>query len=266
MLMNNLLITGATTKARLDFALNLTKTWLCLNIVDDKPCQNCRNCLRVAHKSHPNLNIIEPQNSDDHEGVDEDSEKVSDIKIEQIRKLIIENQKTNFEPGPAIFIITHIHQMTKAAANALLKSIEESFSNKVFLGLAPSKSAVLGTIASRLVSCPIKPEPWQCPEQLSYAEKILEICRTPKNQRLKFWHIFSDSKLELVTELEEMREQSHSLLRIFLFSPHETYSGLDPKIVEKLSEALTNASALLRRNINPRMVIEEMLFYHWPQI
>ncbi len=140
--------------------------------------QTCRS------RIHPNLVLIEPEDSD-----------TNDIKIEAIRRLIEESHKANFEPGKAVFIITHMHQITKTAANALLKSIEESKENKVFLALAPSKMAVLPTIASRLISVIIKPEMVSdeyCDEKL--VKNIYSITTTAPTLRFPLCELFPSTR------------------------------------------------------------------------
>ena len=184
--MKNLLITGAHHEERMKYATSVAMNLLCQRALG---CGICSGCQRVLSRSHPNLVIIEPEDSD-----------TNDIKIEAIRRLLEENHKANFEAGKAIFIITHMHQITKTAANALLKSIEESHENKVFLALAPSKTAVLPTIASRLISVIIKPEPVSdefCDEK--FVKIIYSITTTSPGSRFSLCEPFPSTRPELLT-------------------------------------------------------------------
>ncbi len=256
--MNNLLITGALHEDRIRYATELSMSCLCLNLQQNYACKTCHNCLRVLGKTHPNITYIEPLQTES-----EDKDQIvykGEIKIEQVRSLVIENQKANYEEGLAIFIITHIHQITKGAANALLKSIEESGAKKVFLALAPSRAAVLPTIASRLISVSVKPSALPlAPNELSL-KKIENITKLVPRQRFKLCEQFNSSRAELLIELENLQEECHTLLRGF---PHEC-SSLHPNIVLGISSALSEACSLLERNANPRLVIEQLVLNKWP--
>ena len=251
--MRNLLITGADHDERMKYATFLATKILCQ--MENSPCSQCHNCQRVVNNQHPNLIIIEP-----------DDAETADIKIDAVRRLIEESQKANFEAGMAVFIITHMHQITKSAANALLKSLEESPKNKIFLALAPSRTAVLPTIASRLVGMLIKPQnlsPESCDQNI--VKNIKKITSTPPTQRFSWCEQFPTTRPELLINLNNLIETCHQLLRAF-YQPNEDLQthSLPPAVVLKLSEALHQALALLNKNANPRLVTEDLLLSHWP--
>jgi hypothetical protein len=246
--MRNLLITGAHHEARMKYATSLAIDLLC-------PSQDQACCERVLSRLHPNLLIIEPDDSD-----------TNDIKIDAIRALLEEHQKANFEGGNAVFIITHMHQITKTAANALLKSIEESPPHKIFLALAPSKTAVLPTIASRLKSIIIKPEKLSSPSiDEKYAETIWAITRTAPTARFSFCEQFPNSRPELLQNLLVLLECCHELLRASCDHTHAWHRhALAPVVALRLSEALHDALAFLQRNTNARLTLEHLLLSSWP--
>lgn len=256
----NLLISGALHEDRMTHAKNLSMAWLCTNNKNNQACGLCHNCVRVLAKCHPNLTYIEPaQGEQDDDAALKNSH--AEIKIEQVRRIIIENQKANYENGPAIFIITHIHQITKGAANALLKSIEESGENKSFLCLAPSRSSVLPTIASRLISIQVKPAPLNSLPDEKAAQLIASITKVRPNERFKLCEQLSASRAELYDEIENLREQCHIELRSFFAQTHQ---NLHPLLALHISQALDQACDLLDRNCNPKLVIEQLLLRDWP--
>lgn len=257
----NVLISGALHEDRLRYAQNLAMSWLCQNVQKNQACKICRHCQRVFDKCHPNITYIEPESNEQDEN-NSDASMRSEIKIEQVRRVIAENQKANFEEGLALFIITHTHQLTKAAANALLKSIEESGEKKAFLCLAPSRSSILPTIASRLISLPIKPSPLSLTTTQSTTELISTLTKTRPMQRFKLCEHFYTSRNELLVQLETLREECHTLLRISCTT--DTTRGLSPQLVLHISGALEDASTLLERNGNPRLVIEQLVLHNWP--
>lgn len=262
--MANLLITGAYHEDRLAYAKNLSLQLCCLEPKNTQHCGECNNCQRISAGLHPNISYIEPPLVEK-DAVD-DSTKAgiyqTEIKIDQIRRLIEENYKRNWEMGPAIFIITHMHFISKAAANALLKSIEESGENKVFLALAPSRSAVLPTIASRLLNVLVQPRPLPilAPEQ--HVQKIYAITSEKPSNRFKLSQQFAVSRNELLEELEDLEQTCHVLMRAHC--SQRSGPTLAPEIGEKISHAISKARALLERNVNPRLLTEDMLFHEWP--
>lgn len=256
----NLLLTGADQSDRMKYATSLAMALLCQT---KNACGQCIHCTRVQSRTHPNLIIIEPENRDQNEDF-KDSEAQGDIKIDQIRLLNKENQKANFEDGKMIFIITHMHQITKAAANALLKSLEESSEKKVFFALAPSRFSVLPTIASRLVVQTIKPLPLMSDSAAKTISDIHAITATSPSMRFALCKKFPLERALLVPELLLLQDACHKLLRAFYDDKDPHHPGLSPQVALKISDALSKALEYCSKNANPLLVIEHMLFQQWP--
>jgi DNA polymerase III delta prime subunit len=250
--LTNILVTGGDQKNRLSFALGLAKKLLCLN--QDPNCKVCQNCQRIELYNHPNLVLIAPTVEGGFSPINED--RFNTIKIEQIRRIIEENQKASFEDGPGIFIITHMHRATTAAQNALLKTIEESGQNKVFVALAPSRSSVLPTISSRLSHVSIKPTPLNdlILEQ-SIIDQIMTISLTQQKNRLDLCSHFSADRELLLEELYQFSFHCHIMVRNKAIN---FYSALH------ILEAIQKACSEVERNQNTRLVVEQMLLCNWP--
>lgn len=256
----NVLITGADQQERIKYATSLSMLILCKQNQGRNGCGECHNCIRVLGGTHPNIMIIEPQSADA-----EAFAKENDIKIEQIRELNRESAKANYEEGVALFVITHMHQITKAAANALLKSIEESGENKIFLALAPSRVSVLPTIASRLVALPIKPSLKNEELSTSLIDNIWDITTNAPENRFHFTKQFAGKRLSLLTQLALLEDTCHALLRAFYDSEHPFHHrGLSPSVAKGISEALNQAILLSHKNVHAPLIVENMLFNHWP--
>ena len=150
--LRNILITGGDHEDRIKYATQHALRLLC-NSGDDA-CNACSNCSRILSNTHPNVIFIEPNTDVTKENV---RAKNGVIKIDQIRDVVISNNKANFEPGVSVFIITQMHRATTSAANALLKVLEEHKHDKIIIALAPTRASVLATIASRLVSETVAP-------------------------------------------------------------------------------------------------------------
>lgn len=256
----NLLLTGADQSDRMKYATSLVMALLCRT---KNACGHCLHCTRVQSRRHPNLIIIEPERSDQDEAF-KDSEYQGDIKIDQIRRLNEESHKANFEDGKMVFIITHMHQITKAAANALLKSLEESSENKVFLALAPSRFSVLPTIASRLIVQAIKPSLLLSESSAKAISDIHTITATCPEERFALCKKFPGERALLIPELLRLQDSCHQLLRAFHDDKDPHHPGLRPQVALKIADALSHALEYCAKNANPMLVIEYMLFHQWP--
>lgn len=236
--MANFLITGGTQEDRQSYTLHMARQIL--------------DCQDINILSCPNIFMVQPETQD------EGDEDFADIKLEQIANLIHENQKSNFNDGKALFIITHAHNLTKSAANALLKTLEDTSKNKIFLALAPSRLSVLPTIASRLVNKRVTPQNNNLKDFSFVIDKIKTITKTKPSKRVDQASGWPDDRKELLKELSFILEALHHLLH------SSDNCVLDGKIIGLLGRAIIEAQRLLQRNLSSKLVIEEMLFSHWP--
>jgi hypothetical protein len=261
--LRNLLITGAEHQERMKYATSLATGLLCKK--KGECGGDCLSCQRILKGVHPNIMVLEPQSADKGESADISADSQGEIKIEQVRQIIVENQKANCEEGAAIFIITHMHQITRAAANALLKSIEENNPNKVFFALAPSRAAVLPTIGSRLVVVNIKPAKVSEAICEKIVSAILAITRTAPIERFSLVKQWPSSRAELSLELSVFNDTSHALFRAHYDKNHNFHHlSLPPSVALPIFEALNRARDCVQKNANPTLVVENMLFHDWP--
>ena len=122
--------TGKTTTARV-----LAKAINCL--VDDpskRPCQVCANCLAINAGASPDIIEIDA---------------ASNRGIDDIRDL---RERVRYAPAQLhskVYIIDEAHQITGAAANAFLKTLEEPPSHTRFILATTDPEELLPTIVSR---------------------------------------------------------------------------------------------------------------------
>ncbi|MDE2779238.1 MAG: hypothetical protein OXI91_06130 [Chloroflexota bacterium] len=115
------------------------------------PCGQCRQCIRVAEGIHPDVRVI---------GVGTgDAEDVNrrDIRIEQVREIESFLNLTPYEGASKVVIVDGAELMNTAAANALLKTLEEPPPDSLLLLLTASEDALLPTIRSRCSALYLKP-------------------------------------------------------------------------------------------------------------
>jgi len=114
-------------------AVSFAKAVLCGQGGD--ACGNCRHCRKVDTQNHPDLAVIRPDGTT--------------VKIEQIRGLLADIALRPLEAEHKVYIVAEAEKMTPAAANCLLKTLEEPPAYAVIILLSANPEALLPTIVSR---------------------------------------------------------------------------------------------------------------------
>lgn len=140
-----LLMVGGEGIGRRFSVVQATKERFCT--AGHPPQCTCIDCLYIDQGTHPDLIRVGPEDAD------------KDIKVEAIRDLIAE--ACNYPSmGPVrVLLVDGADRMTAAAANALLKTLEEPPSTIRFFLLAESYDRVLPTIRSRCGRVAYRPLP-----------------------------------------------------------------------------------------------------------
>lgn len=111
--------------------------WLfCLTPNGGEPCGQCKSCLLWQSGNHPDFHLLESIDG-------------KDIGIDQIRELTAKLHQFAQQGGNAVVYIQQTERLTEAAANALLKTLEEPQQKVYFLLQAPLQTPMLATIQSR---------------------------------------------------------------------------------------------------------------------
>jgi DNA polymerase III subunit delta' len=134
---------GPTGTGKKAAALALAKALLCENGKADG-CGECIDCRKVESGNHTSVHLIMPDGAS--------------VKIDQIRDLQKQFAYRHTSGGGAqIYIIEEADKMTAAAANSLLKFLEEPGSRIVAVLLTVNGQALLPTIRSRAQMIPFLP-------------------------------------------------------------------------------------------------------------
>lgn len=133
-----LLIIGQTGVGKRLLAERLAAYLLCRGgDVAPAPCGQCQSCNWLQAGTHPDLLLVEP----------EDTGKA--IKVDQVRKLSTELGMTSHAGGYKIAIIQPADAMNVNAANSLLKTLEEPTANTLLILLSAAPGKLPSTIISR---------------------------------------------------------------------------------------------------------------------
>lgn len=137
-----LLLAGPAGLGKRDFAAALAALLLCERPAE-AACGTCRSCLLIAAGSHPDRIEINLELRDD------GKTPRSEIVVEQIRALSQRLAMTAQFGGHQVVLIDPADLMNTAAANALLKTLEEPGAGTVMLLLADQFARLPATIRSR---------------------------------------------------------------------------------------------------------------------
>ena len=138
-----LLVTGPAGIGKRALVDALAARVLCQQPVDDAPCGTCRGCrLRLAG-THPDLRVVTFELNK------EGTRLRTEIVIEQIRRTSELLALTPQLGGAQVVIVDPADAINGAAANALLKTLEEPMPNRFLWLLAADPGRLPATIRSR---------------------------------------------------------------------------------------------------------------------
>jgi len=135
------LLIGLPQIGKTTLALNFAQALHCLG--EDKPCGQCRSCLKIAHGNHPDVRVIEAVNGT--------------IKIDQIRSMQREVALSPHEGRWKVYVIRQMERATTEAANCLLKTLEEPPAQVILMLTASDIDQLLPTIISRCQVLNLRP-------------------------------------------------------------------------------------------------------------
>lgn len=132
------LLVGEKGLGKYQFAKQFAASLLCEASHDKQAmtCLQCRACQWFLHETHPDYEEISAENAL--------------ITIEKIREMIAWlTQKSHMQGGVKVVLLTLAEEMNLAAANALLKQLEEPCEKTYFILISLNSGLVLPTIKSR---------------------------------------------------------------------------------------------------------------------
>jgi DNA polymerase-3 subunit delta' len=144
------------------FAERFAQSMLCQStLTNGHPCGQCESCNWFSQYSHPDYRRVRPEIFEEDGGADEGDEgegkksaKASktpskEIKIDQIRALADFMNISTHRQGMRIVLLYPAEALNTAAANALLKTLEEPPPHTLFLLVSNGLDRLLPTILSR---------------------------------------------------------------------------------------------------------------------
>lgn len=146
---NAWLLTGKVGIGKRAFASYLAQWLLCDRSTSATvPCHQCESCHWFLSSTHPDLRRLAPMiEEDDKEG--KRVRKLPIITIEAVREVMEFVSLTSHRGGLRVILVESADALNMAAANALLKSLEEPPSGTVFVLVTAMAQRLLPTLRSR---------------------------------------------------------------------------------------------------------------------
>ena len=149
-----LLVHGRAGIGKVEFARALAASALCETPRDGLACESCPSCHWFSQGNHPDFREIVPEAAlEDEEGAEDaakpDKAKSLVIKIDQIRALADFVALTTHRGGYRVLLIHPAEALHPAAANALLKTLEEPPPHTLIVMVSDQPARLLATIRSR---------------------------------------------------------------------------------------------------------------------
>jgi len=133
-----MLLAGPDGLGKADFARRLSDSLVCPQVDEaGDACGSCASCRQTQAGTHPDQRSVVPE------------EPGKMIKIDAIRDLTSKSVLSAQEGAYRVFLIHPAEAMNRAAANALLKTLEEPSSRTVLILVSSHPTRLAATIRSR---------------------------------------------------------------------------------------------------------------------
>jgi DNA polymerase-3 subunit delta' len=152
-----LLLAGPAGLGKRDFLQRFVRGLLCEQPADGEACGRCRSCLLLEAGTHPDRVALSY-------GLRKDGVQRSEIVVDQIRELSARLATSSQFGGWQVASIDPADAMNAAAANALLKTLEE-----------PARQTMLVLVADA---------PWRLPQTIRSRCQRIEFALPPRRQAL----------------------------------------------------------------------------------
>lgn len=215
-------------------ALMLAQRANCENM-EFAPCGFCNACSKIQNNVHPDVVHIYPDGAS--------------IKIEQVRQLILDSAEKPVEGKRKVFILHQAHTMTAQAQNALLKTLEDPFSDSIIVLLSNNLKLLIPTVVSR---CQIQDfcKDAKSPLPASVRERVADILlHMLQSRELSNIGPLARELAESEQKAEEMLEFIVTLYRdVLLAKTNSSVAFINQdleKVIYKLASLLTVKAAIL---------------------
>lgn len=196
----------------------------------------------ILNNSNPNIKIIYPDGND--------------IKKAQILELQDEFFHTSINEKKRIYIISDATKLNKSSANTLLKFLEDPPKGVIAFLLTNNRHNIISTIASRCISISINFK--KTKEEID--EKYIKMFEKLFNYKTGFFTSLDFEEKKTIHDKQGQKEFYQAAIHLChkKIKTEKNYKNL--KIYTKQSKVFIEMIDLLDKNINPKMVLNKMLY------
>ncbi|OEG70211.1 hypothetical protein ATZ36_05605 [Candidatus Endomicrobiellum trichonymphae] len=248
---------------------------------DAGTCGKCISCKKIEKNIHPDLHFIDFSRQAE---LEEDSlEKQKTLKVETIRYMQKEVATKIHEGKWKIFIIEPAEKMNAAAANSLLKTLEEPPENTIIILIAKHKETIPQTIFSRAQTLFFQPlgqneiSSWLISNRSMDAAKAHNIAEFSEGSLENAKKFVDKNEKEEFSLWLKLKTQNFYISDILELSKNIAATGalecVDAMIAEAKKdfriypqrtapalELLSASRVLLLKNVNARTVLDNLFF------
>jgi DNA polymerase-3 subunit delta' len=188
-------------------------------------CDECRDCRQIAAMAHPDMSVLEPDAGH------------KDIRIDQVRELQHTLALSPYAAKYRIALLPDFQRATEAAANALLKTLEEPPEKVILLLTADTLESLLPTIVSRCEVIRLRPSSITSTEDYLQSERGL----TPEQAHL-LAHLSGGrigAAIRLAEDTDAQSRRVEALETLLALLPAKRYERF--KLAEDLSRPYDKA-------------------------
>lgn len=247
-------------------------------------CNHCIACEQINKGSYPDLHII--NFAKQAEILEEEVDKQKTLKIDTIRYMQKNVYMKATEGKWKVFILEPAEKMTTAAANCLLKTLEEPPENTIIILIAKHKETIPITIVSRAQTVFFQPLPineianyLQQQHSLSVEnsvkianlsdgsiEKAEMLMLNTQNEYSTLWSELTSKKLAAVDILSKSKSVSKDRKSVVEAVDIITESAIknfrrEPYKYTDIIEKLIESKKYLNQNVNPNTVMDDLFIY-----
>ncbi len=211
------LLLGPPHIGKRTMALNLAQAVNCDDL--QPPCGQCSSCRRIIEDKHPDVTILTFDSKREVESEADDTQKarqkvkIGTASIEDLQHLA---NLPPYEGHYKVFIIENAENMSTAAANRLLKILEEPPPRVIWLLLSAQEARLLPTVTSRCQRLELKSVPRQTIQEMLTASYGIEDEKAALLARLSNgcpgWALSALADSELLQQRSQKMERLSSLL------------------------------------------------------
>lgn len=253
------LFLGTPETGRLALAHDFAKAINCESSLNKaEACGDCASCRKIADGNHPDVFTL---NFDSQAKIldldDDEARRQKELRIDSVRILIRQSQMTPLEGSKRVLIIDGAELLTAEAANALLKSLEESTPAAHWILLATSVERVIPTIQSRCRKVSLASAESETEKPDPAAEEIVDHCAaraTGLDPIALSQTIFADKKKggARVRAEQVLRQVALGLSRELNETPTAKFALMLQSVFEAQED--------VRRNVSPQLVMDSLLY------